>query len=751
MQLSRGIKSGIEQLGAQRGLIRMSIQSTLFLFFITVLSTQALAETCATNPGNCTPVQLCEKSTEVSAGKTYWIGDETNSYLKVARQFGLDCGALDALSSCQQDADECGIEELCKIATTLTGSKTSWNQDRKNHVKIAKSFGLNCGVSASVLAEQSIPKSSTSTAFSRCEENLSECVAADLCQTATYGMLGAKDWKVGSYVKFVDEAKRRGLGCDVISKPPEDKTDLPVNKDEVETEILTARDSCESDLAVCNEAVLCDLATYGPSGNKKWKVENYTNFIEEAARRNINCGVDITAITAPAEDTRKEVVSEEKQDIVAEIVRSNAREICDANLAECRTVELCDLATFGMAGATEWKIGSYTKFVDEAKRRSENCGVLDEEQILSYKPDAELCAHATHESSKGLRWNVGSEKIFVEQAKRSVNTEEVFKEVKRRELSCNVESDELVDLDVAQIQTRLHHFGYEPGLIDGAWGRKTEAAFEQFLNDNFQTDLSPNSLPAETFLYDLYEETFEQPVTSSVPCKTITDDYERTNRGDCVVIAHLNETSSNLVIPDKGDETTAIWDKQGVYPHIRERADRGLEIVLWAPDMSKKARTVHDGPGLAHMANYRIDFEAIYKNRKKVTLVNQSRKMPFSVARYELNDLNGNGVEELFLLGDLEDGRGKGKYKNEENMAERNFIYDFERDRLLTFGPKSRSHDYGIHDFNNDGFKEIFDLTRDTHGSDGKSVYFYCDGKTLNCRWFVTEQFIKDNASFIDY
>ena len=45
---------------------------------------------------------------------------------------------------------------------------------------------------------------------------------------------------------------------------------------------------------------------------------------------------------------------------------------------------------------------------------------------------------------------------------------------------------------------------------------------------------------------------FEQPVTSSVPCKTITDDYERTNRGDCVVIAHFNETSSNLVSPDKG-------------------------------------------------------------------------------------------------------------------------------------------------------------------------------------------------------
>ncbi|MDB3928935.1 hypothetical protein N9413_06945, partial [Paracoccaceae bacterium] len=721
----------------------MSIQSTLFLFFITVFSTQALAETCATNPGNCTPVQLCEKSTEVSAGKTYWIGDETNSYLKVARQFGLDCGALDALSSCHQDADECGIEELCKIATTLTGSKPSWNQDRKNHVELAKSFGLNCGVSASVLVEQSIVKSSTSTAFSRCEENLSECVAADLCQTATYGMLGAKDWKVGSYVKFVDEAKRPGLGCDVISKPPEDKTALPVNKDEVETEILTARDSCETDLAVCNEAVLCDLATYGPLGNKKWKVENYTNFIEEAARRNINCGVDITAITALAEDIRKEVVSEEKQDIVAEIVRSNAREICDANLAECRTVELCDLATFGMAGATEWKIGSYTKFVDEAKRRSENCGVLDEEQILSYKPDAELCDHATHESSKGLRWNVGSEKIFVEQAKRSVNTEEIFKEVKRRELSCNVESDELVDLDVAQIQTRLHHFGYEPGLIDGAWGRKTETAFQEFLNDNSKTNLSPKSLEAETFLYDLYEQEFEQTVRSSVPCKTITDDYERTNMGDCVVIGHFDE---------KNKELESQWDRKEIYPHLRDAFGKTLELVMWSPDQPVKPWTKHGGPSLAQMVNVKFDIEKIFEEKTKLAFKNNSRKMPFSVRRYELNDLNADGLQELFLLGSREDGRGEWNKprvdKVPSNMIDFNFIYDFEKDRVTTFGEKTFSHDHGIHDFDGDGFKDILDMTLSERG--GKRSYLYYDGKSLNCRWKTSDQFINGNT-FKDY
>jgi uncharacterized protein YuzB (UPF0349 family) len=723
----------------------------LSIWLVLTFTTHLFAETCETNPGNCTPVQLCEKSTEVVADKTYWIGDETNSYLKVARQFGLDCGAMDALPTCQRDANTCGIEELCKVATTLTGSKTSWNQDHKNHVELAKSFGLNCGVSASVLVEQSILKSSTSTAFSRCEENLSGCVATDLCQTATYGMLGAKDWKVGSYVKFADEAKRRGLGCDVISKPPEDKTDLPVNKDEVETEILTARDSCEADLAVCNEAVLCDLATYGPSGNKNWKVENYTNFIEEAARRNINCGVSITAITALAEITSKEVVSEETQDIVAEIVRSNAREICDANLAECRTVELCDLATFGMAGATEWKIGSYTKFVDEAKRRSETCGVLDEEQILSYKSDAELCAHATHESSKGIRWNVGSEKIFVEQVKRSVTTADVLAEVNRRSLGCNVKQEELIDLDVAQIQTRLHHFEYEPGIVDGAWGRKTETAFKQFLTDNSQSSLSPNSLEAETFLYDLYEQQFEQTVRSSVPCKTITKDYERTNRGTCVVIAHFNETSSNLVHPNKGDGTTGIWDKKGIYPLIREKKNGALELILWAPDMSEKYLTIHDGPGLAHMANFPIDLKDIFIEKDKISVTNVSRKMPFSVRRYELEDMNKNGSKQLFLLGDREDGRKsdkmiQGAYANQRDFK---FIYDFEADQITTFGKKTKGHDYGLYDFNRDNFVDILDLN--LHEINGqKGAFVYCDGKTLECSWRSTDQFINGN-SFLEY
>ena len=649
----------------------------------------------------------------------------------------LFCFAMPLVSHAS-DMEALKIKNLEELLQTYIEENKVLREDNKN---------LKIQLNASQVSSQNSDKN----AEEGCVISPHICSKEDLCENATYGMIGQKQWKIGRYTKFVDEAKRRGLGCDVISKPQEDKTDIPVNKDEVETEVLTARDSCEADLVICNEAVLCELATYGALGNKDWKVENYTNFVEEAARRNINCGVSITAITALAEITSKEVVSEETQDIVAEIVRSNAREICDSNLAECRTVELCDLATFGMAGATEWKIGSYAKFVDEAKRRSENCGVLDEEQILFYKSDAELCAHATHESSKGIRWNVGSEKIFVEQAKRSVTTADVLAEVKRRSLDCNIKQEGLIDLDVAQIQTRLHHFEYEPGIVDGAWGGKTEIAFKQFLTDNSQSSLSSNSLEAETFLYDLYEQKFEQTVRSSVPCKTITKDYDRTNVGTCVVIAHFDETSSNYYFSKKGDKT-GIWDKRGIYPAIRKGKDKSLEFVMWAPDQPVKPWTKHGGPGLAHMVNLKFDINEVFEKKTELAFKNNSRKMPFSVRRYELNDMNNDGLPDLFLLGSREDGRGEWNKprvdKVPSNMIDYNFIYDFEKDRVTTFGEKTFSHDYGIHDFDGDGFKDILDMTLSEKG--GKVSYLYCDGKSLNCRWKTSDQFINGHT-FIDY
>ena len=102
-------------------------------------------------------------------------------------------------------------------------------------------------------------------------------------------------------------------------------------------------------------------------------------------------------------------------------------------------------------------------FVDEA-RRGLTCDVLTTDQReqaeLADFSNAEICSKATHESSKGPRLSV------------DLDSEKFIREAGRRSQSCVSFTNEFVDLNVAQIQTRLHQLGYDPGLIDGAWGGK---------------------------------------------------------------------------------------------------------------------------------------------------------------------------------------------------------------------------------------------------------------------------------------
>ena len=99
--------------------------------------------------------------------------------------------------------------------------------------------------------------------------------------------------------------------------------------------------------------------------------------IEEAARRNVDCGVSKSANDALDESKAKSELAEKEIEPVAEIIRPDARKICDESFKECRTAELCQIATYNQAGATKWKIDGYQKYVDELRRRAENCGVLD--------------------------------------------------------------------------------------------------------------------------------------------------------------------------------------------------------------------------------------------------------------------------------------------------------------------------------------------------------------------------------------
>ena len=125
------------------GILRKYLWLVLPIIFF---ANYANADTCENDPYACTPAKLCSKTTEKINNVLYWISSEEDKHLKVARKINLKCGAIYAMSSCQKDARECSILELCEVATTKEVSAINWNEINPQHVKLAKSFGLDCGV-----------------------------------------------------------------------------------------------------------------------------------------------------------------------------------------------------------------------------------------------------------------------------------------------------------------------------------------------------------------------------------------------------------------------------------------------------------------------------------------------------------------------------------------------------------------------------------------------------------------------------
>ena len=240
---------------------------------IVFFANYASADTCENDPYTCTPTELCSKTTEKIDNVLYWISSEEDKHLKVARKINLNCGAKNAMSSCQKDASKCSILELCKVAATKDVSTTNWNEINPQHVKLAKSFGLDCGVKE-VQGINQDNKTNTFISTSNdktCSQDVMKCTPTELCDAASYTINGITGWKVGAYKKFVDEAKRRNTSCGVKSAS-NDKT-------------------CSQDVTKCTPTELCDAASYTVNKVTEWKQGKYLSFVQEAKRRNISCGV----------------------------------------------------------------------------------------------------------------------------------------------------------------------------------------------------------------------------------------------------------------------------------------------------------------------------------------------------------------------------------------------------------------------------------------------------------------------------
>ena len=124
--------------------MKITVACIAVLFLL--MSKSVLGQTCSDDPASCTPPDLCKQATENFNDQLHWLADEENPYLKLARKFSLDCGALAAVSECERDAAKCTIVDLCETATTLSGQKKIWNPKRPKHRELATSFGMNCDV-----------------------------------------------------------------------------------------------------------------------------------------------------------------------------------------------------------------------------------------------------------------------------------------------------------------------------------------------------------------------------------------------------------------------------------------------------------------------------------------------------------------------------------------------------------------------------------------------------------------------------
>tara|TARA_B110000977_G_scaffold90493_1_gene120205 strand:- start:1807 stop:3921 length:2115 start_codon:yes stop_codon:yes gene_type:complete len=178
----------------------------------------------------------------------------------------------------------------------------------------------------------------------------------------------------------------------------------------ISEDISTDCGSSYSGVRNCSDTIICRLATTSSNGNKVFDTNSkYKNYVSEAKRRNLSCGV------------KKQVVK-----------------TCDATtfgVKNCSDVKVCNMATRrNNNNALLFETRSqYRNYVSEAKRRNLSCGVKKQvvetcdATALGVKncSDTRVCVLATVQKPNG-------EKIFDTRN----NYKNYVMEAKRRNLKC---------------------------------------------------------------------------------------------------------------------------------------------------------------------------------------------------------------------------------------------------------------------------------------------------------------------------
>lgn len=176
-----------------------------------------------------------------------------------------------------------------------------------------------------------------------CPKNIKKCNREYLCTYATTSMDAGLTWLNNA---FADEAKSRGYKCGIILEPVIKK------KPEV-------KKSCFSDPSICKPNELCKMATERNKTNIIWSTNTlFKDYVDLAKKLRISCGVKKT--------------------------KPYLRKSCFSDVKLCNDNLVCRKATEDTADNPKWSKKSYfIKYVTEAKRRKLTCGVKENSASIS--------------------------------------------------------------------------------------------------------------------------------------------------------------------------------------------------------------------------------------------------------------------------------------------------------------------------------------------------------------------------------
>ena len=326
------------------------------------------------NPRACTVQRLCTVAT-YGDPKRWFAGGTGLGFANEAKRRGLTCGVGERAAT---TSNQCSLNNVRACSTALVCARGTYGTPKQWRTSVswapyadeAKRRGLTCGVGE----RATTTTQSSSSSSNQCSStNARACTVQQLCERATYG--SPKRWFASGYsARYADEARRRGLSCDVRSAATSN------------TAVSTVTNSqCSSaNPRACTLQQLCRRATYGDP--KRWFTSGTAvSFSNEAKRRGLTCGVGVGTSTAAPQSsnfsTSSSVASSSSSSFASSSSSSSSfassssssDQCAPTNTRACTISQLCDRATSGYP--KRWLENSYA---ERAEARMLDCDVPDE-------------------------------------------------------------------------------------------------------------------------------------------------------------------------------------------------------------------------------------------------------------------------------------------------------------------------------------------------------------------------------------